>query len=80
MRLPVKLGRQHHLLFTFYHVQCKEGGKPGVAAETLVGYCCHPLLNKEQAIHSGEFTLPVIAGEDSAYLSASRRHTLDVEL
>ena len=59
IKLPSNLRDNHHLLFTFYHITCKDKG--GGAAEkvaTPVGYTWIPLLEKG-TLATGEHNLPV---------------------
>ncbi|KAL0280011.1 UNVERIFIED_CONTAM: hypothetical protein PYX00_001439 [Menopon gallinae] len=58
IKLPAKLGPQHHLFFTLYHISCKR--KPeNPPVETPVGYTWIPLLN-DGRLRSGELSLPVM--------------------
>lgn len=58
VKLPSKLGPQHHLFFTLYHISCKK--KPeNPAVETPVGYTWIPLLS-DGRLRSGELNLPVM--------------------
>lgn len=55
--MPVDLNDGHHLLFTFYHITCKQN-KAGEEIKTPIGYSWIPLL-KEGRLHTGEHALPV---------------------
>lgn len=58
LKLPSKLGSQHHLFFTLYHISCKK--KPeNPPVETPVGYTWIPLLSVDR-LRSGELSLPVM--------------------
>eukprot|EP00051_Salpingoeca_urceolata_P015144 m.194842 g.194842 ORF g.194842 m.194842 type:complete len:2019 (+) comp18304_c1_seq1:82-6138(+) len=61
--LPENLDESHHLLFSFFHVSCKEG--PPVPAK-LFGYAWFPLI-KADKIQTGEVELPVAADLPAGY-------------
>lgn len=57
INLPVDLNDGHHLLFTFYHITCKQN-KVNDEVETLIGYSWIPLL-KDGRLQTGDFALPI---------------------
>jgi len=58
IKLPSRLGKEHHLFFTLCHISCKK--KPeNPPVETPVGYTWLPLLN-DGRLRSGEFNLPIM--------------------
>ncbi|XP_072924709.1 dedicator of cytokinesis protein 7-like [Hemitrygon akajei] len=57
MKLPSSLTKKHHLLFTFYHVNCQPKQSQDTP-EVPVGYSWLPILDKGH-LRSGSFDLPV---------------------
>ncbi|VDK44685.1 unnamed protein product [Anisakis simplex] len=55
--IPVDLNDGHHLLFTFYHIACKQN-KLSDEIETPIGYSWVPLY-KDGRLQTGEFNLPI---------------------
>jgi hypothetical protein len=74
IRLPTVLRPQHHLLFTFSHVQCNLGKlKKGDSPETIFGYACFPLFSDSRIVPDGSYGLPVVSGSSfprSRYLES----------
>ncbi len=60
IQLPERIDKQHHVLFTFYHVTCKptSGKADSSSAAKVIGYAWIP-LNRIQRQASGEHVLPV---------------------
>uniref|UniRef100_A0A8D2Q3G0 Dedicator of cytokinesis 8 n=1 Tax=Varanus komodoensis TaxID=61221 RepID=A0A8D2Q3G0_VARKO len=56
IKLPAKLTKKHHLLFTFYHISCQP--KQGACIETLLGYSWLPILLNHR-LQTGHYCLPV---------------------
>ena len=56
LQLPARLGDDHHLLFTFYHISCQR--KEMTPTETPIGYTWLPLL-RDGRLTVGDFSLPV---------------------
>ncbi|ETN15729.1 hypothetical protein, variant 1 [Phytophthora nicotianae INRA-310] len=57
--LPECLTRDHHLLFTFYHVHCKKL-QPNQPQQEVVGYAVMPILGKDGTIlQDGKYTANV---------------------
>uniref|UniRef100_A0ABM5FS84 Dedicator of cytokinesis protein 8 isoform X2 n=1 Tax=Pogona vitticeps TaxID=103695 RepID=A0ABM5FS84_9SAUR len=56
IKLPAKLTKKHHLLFTFYHISCQP--KQGGCVETLLGYSWLPILLNDR-LQTGHYCLPV---------------------
>ncbi|ULT83041.1 hypothetical protein L3Y34_012341 [Caenorhabditis briggsae] len=54
--LPCDLNDGHHLLFTVYHISCKDGDSS--SAENAIGYTWLPLYRNGK-LRSGDFHLPV---------------------
>ena len=70
LRLPLALNKKHHLLFTFVHIQCKEGSKSKNQAnvESLIGYSVLPLIHDGvTTVRSGTFDLPIATCEQAFY-------------
>ncbi|XP_051893532.1 dedicator of cytokinesis protein 7-like isoform X2 [Pristis pectinata] len=57
MKLPSNLNEKHHLLFTFYHVNCQPKQSQDTP-EVPVGYSWLPILDNGH-LRSGSFELPV---------------------
>ncbi|CAI4226264.1 unnamed protein product [Auanema sp. JU1783] len=55
--IPVELDDGFHLLFTFYHISCKAGGKDE-EFEYPIGYSWLPLY-RDGKLTSGDFNLPI---------------------
>ncbi|XP_077118085.1 dedicator of cytokinesis protein 6 isoform X6 [Ranitomeya variabilis] len=56
MKIPGNLTENHHLLFTFYHVSCRQNQTTSL--ETPAGYTWIPLMQHGR-LRSGSFSLPV---------------------
>ncbi|XP_040202409.1 dedicator of cytokinesis protein 6 isoform X5 [Rana temporaria] len=56
MKIPGNMTENHHLLFTFYHVSCRQNQTS--ALETPAGYTWIPLMQHGR-LRSGAFSLPV---------------------
>ncbi|CAH2273031.1 Hypothetical predicted protein [Pelobates cultripes] len=56
MKIPGNLTENHHLLFTFYHVSCRQNQSSGL--ETPAGYTWIPLMQHGR-LRTGPFALPV---------------------
>ncbi|XP_069623251.1 dedicator of cytokinesis protein 6 isoform X5 [Ranitomeya imitator] len=56
MKIPGNLTENHHLLFTFYHVSCRQN--QATSLETPAGYTWIPLMQHGR-LRSGSFSLPV---------------------
>ncbi|KAF1748268.1 hypothetical protein GCK72_024735 [Caenorhabditis remanei] len=56
LSLPCDLNDGHHLLFTVYHISCKDGDSS--SAENPIGYTWLPLYRNGK-LRSGDFHLPV---------------------
>uniref|UniRef100_A0A8C5LQ60 Dedicator of cytokinesis 6 n=1 Tax=Leptobrachium leishanense TaxID=445787 RepID=A0A8C5LQ60_9ANUR len=56
MKIPGNLTENHHLLFTFYHVSCRQNQSSGL--ETPAGYTWIPLMQHGR-LRTGSFSLPV---------------------
>ncbi|KAG2769096.1 hypothetical protein Pcac1_g19711 [Phytophthora cactorum] len=57
--LPECLTREHHLLFTFYHVHCKKL-QPNQPQQEVVGYAAIPILGKDGTIlQDGKYAMNV---------------------
>ncbi|XP_073443619.1 dedicator of cytokinesis protein 6 isoform X7 [Dendrobates tinctorius] len=56
MKIPGNLTENHHLLFTFYHVSCRQNQVTSL--ETPAGYTWIPLMQHGR-LRSGSFSLPV---------------------
>ncbi|KAF1778338.1 DHR-2 domain [Phytophthora cactorum] len=57
--LPECLTREHHLLFTFYHVHCKKL-QPNQPQQEVVGYAAIPILGKDGTIlQDGKYVMNV---------------------
>ena len=54
MALPEKLASTDHLLFTFYHVRCKEKQKKEKSPGDVIGYAWHSLVNPMKRVQTGE--------------------------
>ncbi|EGD79273.1 hypothetical protein PTSG_09690 [Salpingoeca rosetta] len=71
IRLPDKLTPDHHLLFTFFHVSCKDKGDTEELNEKVIGYSWFPLFKSRFAyIPSQPLDLPVCLDKpaDTYYL------------
>ncbi|XP_052826042.1 dedicator of cytokinesis protein 7 isoform X2 [Octopus bimaculoides] len=58
VKLPAKVSKSHHLLFSFYHVSCQNKKNEPTPVEIPIGYTWLPLLNDNQ-LSIGDFQLPV---------------------
>lgn len=58
IRLPIKLNKQTHILFTFIHVHTKN--KSDTPVDEVVGYTWLPLC-RDDCLQTGTFALPVMA-------------------
>lgn len=58
IRLPAKINKQTHLLFTFIHVHTKP--KVDTPVDEVVGYTWLPLW-RDDCLRTGKFSLPVLA-------------------
>ncbi|XP_075715135.1 dedicator of cytokinesis protein 6 isoform X3 [Rhinoderma darwinii] len=56
MKIPGNLTENHHLLFTFYHVSCRQN--QATSLETPAGYTWIPLMQHGR-LRTGSFSLPV---------------------
>ncbi|XP_066449720.1 dedicator of cytokinesis protein 6 isoform X4 [Eleutherodactylus coqui] len=56
MKIPGNLTENHHLLFTFYHVSCRQNQPTSL--ETPAGYTWIPLMQHGR-LRTGSFSLPV---------------------
>ncbi|CAI9570023.1 unnamed protein product, partial [Staurois parvus] len=56
MKIPGNMTENHHLLFTFYHVSCRQNQTSSL--ETPAGYTWIPLLQHGR-LRTGAFSLPV---------------------
>ncbi|XP_073478723.1 dedicator of cytokinesis protein 6 isoform X6 [Aquarana catesbeiana] len=56
MKIPGNMTENHHLLFTFYHVSCRQNQTSAV--ETPAGYTWIPLMQHGR-LRTGAFSLPV---------------------
>ncbi|XP_040270913.1 dedicator of cytokinesis protein 6 isoform X6 [Bufo bufo] len=56
MKIPGNLTENHHLLFTFYHVSCRQNQTTSL--ETPAGYTWIPLMQHGR-LRTGSFSLPV---------------------
>ncbi|KAM4677332.1 dedicator of cytokinesis protein 6 isoform 2-T2 [Discoglossus pictus] len=56
MKIPGNVTENHHLLFTFYHVSCRQNQSPPL--ETPAGYTWIPLMQHGR-LRTGSFSLPV---------------------
>ncbi|XP_069803036.1 dedicator of cytokinesis protein 6 isoform X2 [Dendropsophus ebraccatus] len=56
MKIPGNLTENHHLLFTFYHVSCRQN--QAISLETPAGYTWIPLMQHGR-LRTGSFSLPV---------------------
>uniref|UniRef100_A0A0N5ALW0 Dedicator of cytokinesis protein 6 n=1 Tax=Syphacia muris TaxID=451379 RepID=A0A0N5ALW0_9BILA len=54
--IPVDLNDDHHLLFTFYHISCKQ--KVNDEIDSPIGYSCLRLF-KDGRLQTGDITLPI---------------------
>lgn len=70
IRLPLIIGAQHHILFSFVHVSCDLSKKreANSSFESPVGYSWLPLLSKGK-INVDEQILPVAATLPAGYLA-----------
>lgn len=63
IELPHNLTSSHHVLFTFYHIKCKDKPKKEKSAADLIGYAWHQLINSTNRVKTGEaggFELAVV--------------------
>ena len=67
--LPAELKENHHLLFTFYHIQCKDTSKSSSGKDDppAVGYAWFPLV-KQRRIQTGMQELDIAATLPANYL------------
>lgn len=70
IKLPLIIGAQHHILFSFVHVSCDLSKKRDASSsfENPVGYSWLPLLSKGK-INVDEQILPVAASLPTGYLA-----------
>lgn len=79
IRLPSKVNKQTHLLFTFIHVHTKP--KNDTPVDEVVGYSWLPLW-REECLRTGYFTLPVLADVPTAgysFLDPNQDHIQNVK-
>eukprot|EP00041_Stephanoeca_diplocostata_P039490 m.1632108 g.1632108 ORF g.1632108 m.1632108 type:complete len:2191 (-) comp25404_c0_seq3:4177-10749(-) len=69
IRLPETLTDSHHVLFTFYHVKCKDRPKKEKTATDVIGYAWNQLMVKNRIRPTGEMELPVCTELPTGYLS-----------
>jgi hypothetical protein len=62
VQLPANLTQNHHILFTVYHVSCRND-KTNDSTETPVGWTWLPLLIDDGRLNVGEFNLPILLHE-----------------
>ena len=72
LSLPARLHEKHHLLFTFFHIQCKDSSKSSGAGKdepAAVGYAWFPLM-KQKRIQTGQrIELDIATSLPPGYLS-----------
>eukprot|EP01135_Chromosphaera_perkinsii_P006340 Nk52_evm69s485 gene=Nk52_evmTU69s485 len=70
--LPPKLTQKHHILFSFYHISCKEPklkkNDESFDPKTLVGYSWLPLLGRNEQIMGDAHNLAVSTDLTNGYL------------
>lgn len=73
VQLPENLDPSHHVLFTFYHIKCKDKPKKEKSAADLIGYAWHQLVNSTHRLKTGdggEYELAVVQDRlPAGYLS-----------
>lgn len=69
IKLPVPLTSKHHILFSFYHVSCKQSKLNKLdSITTPLGSCFVPIL-QSKLLQAKEFSLPVAIQLCSSYLA-----------
>ncbi|KAI7797723.1 putative dedicator of cytokinesis protein 8, partial [Triplophysa rosa] len=59
IRMPARLTKKHHLLFTFYHISCQQKQNQTGNLETLIGYSWLPIWNNDR-LQTGQQCLPIV--------------------
>ncbi|XP_056628526.1 dedicator of cytokinesis protein 8 isoform X1 [Triplophysa dalaica] len=59
IRMPARLTKKHHLLFTFFHISCQQKQNQTGNLETLIGYSWLPIWNNDR-LQTGQQCLPIV--------------------
>eukprot|EP00040_Diaphanoeca_grandis_P026854 m.151351 g.151351 ORF g.151351 m.151351 type:complete len:2129 (-) comp30753_c2_seq1:123-6509(-) len=77
--LPEKITKDHHLLFTFHHIRCKEKQKREKSPSDIIGYAWHPLVNAKNRMKSGELVVSIASEIPVGYLTSGKAKWIDAK-